>query len=438
MLLIIRNTIPTKEKNIKMKNLKLILLILLSTAMTNVKCQQILTLESCYEDALLSHPLAQEKEIHTKLWQLKDMNITSEWYPSLNAGANILYNTDVVEMEGLPIPGMPHDQYKLAIDINQVIYDGGAIKGNRELEKASMLVSEQEVEIVLYKIREQVNNTFFGLIMLNKQEELLLIYLDLFEIKIKSIESAIENDLLLPSDKSVVVAEKIKLEQQLREIKIGVRSATQILSDLTGREIPVLTEPVLPDITINHNPILERPELYVFELRQNQLEAGKSLIKSSRMPKAYGFATVGYGQPPGSDFFTDSFDTYAVLGAGIKWNIFDWNKSKRSLQMIDLNKTIISSRKEEMEDNLRRALENKYSEIVSFETMLESDKQLIDLRRSITRSGESQFRNGTITSTEYMSILNKEKEAMLSHHIHLVSCAKAKVEYLNIAGNEIK
>lgn len=219
---------------------------------------------------------------------------------------------------------------------------------------------------------------------------------------------------------------------------IRIRSAGKILADLTGKEISALTEPVLPDITINHDPILERPELYAFELRQNQLEAGKSLVKSSRMPKAYGFGTIGYGQPPGSDFFTDSFDTYAIIGAGIKWNIFDWNKSKRNLQMIDLNKTIISAHQEELEDNLRRSLENKYSEIVSYQTMLESDKQLIDLRRSITKSSESQFRNGTITSTEYMSILNKEKEAMLSHHIHLISCAKAKVEYLNIAGNEIK
>lgn len=196
-----------------MKNLKLILIILLSIALPDVMGQQILTLESCYKDALLSHPLAQEKQIQNSLWQLEDMNIASEWYPSMNAGANFLYNTDVVEMEGMPFPGMPHDQYKLTIDINQIIYDGGAIKGNRELEKASMLVREQEVDIALYKIREQVNSAFFGLIMLKKQEGLLLIYLDLIGSKVKSVESAIENDLLLPSDKSVVVAEKVKLEQ---------------------------------------------------------------------------------------------------------------------------------------------------------------------------------------------------------------------------------
>ena len=63
------------------------------------------------------------------------------------------------------------------------------------------------------------------------------------------------------------------------------------------------------------------------------------------MPKAFGFATLGYGNPPGNGFFQDKFDTYYIVGAGIKWNIFDWNKVKNEKQVITIQQGIIENRK---------------------------------------------------------------------------------------------
>ena len=119
--------------------------------------------------------------MYHNLWQLKQDNLSSSWFPRIDAGANILYNSNVTDMseafESIPVPGitdnipaMPHDQYKLTIDINQVIYDGGAIKGNRQLEDAGLEISMKEVDVELYKVREQVNKYYFTFILLNGRE----------------------------------------------------------------------------------------------------------------------------------------------------------------------------------------------------------------------------------------------------------------------------
>ncbi len=432
-----------------MKNLRIVLLIIFIIPSSFLEAQDAVTLQSCYENALLVHPFAIEKQMQHELWQIKDQNIATSWYPNINAGANIIYNTNIVNLSDalseIPIPGipddiggMPHDQYKLTLDINQVIWDGGAIKNTRKLEEVSLQLSEQEVETELYKVREMVNGTFFGLILLKRQKELLGNYLDLFENKVSSIESAIENGMMLNSDKSSVVAEQIRLRQQVKETEIKISALCEVLSDLTGKNIDPDTEIILPELSVTKDQDLNRPELQSFDFRIQQLEAGKSLIKSSRMPKAFGFATLGYGSPPGNDFFTDEFGTYAVFGAGISWKILDWNNSKRDRQKIEINKTLLSNRKTDLEENLNRALLNKYSEIQAYSSMLETDRELIDLRKSITLTGESQFKNGSITSTEYLSIVNLEKEAILSQNIHQVNLIKSQVEYLNISGNEIK
>jgi len=156
------------------------------------------------------------------------------------------------------------------------------------------------------------------------------------------------------------------------------------------------------------------------------------------MPKAFGFATLGYGNPPGSNFFRDEFAPYYILGAGIKWNIFDWNKVKNEKQVLALQQGIIDKRRNDLTDNLNRLLESKNAEIISLKALIDSDSELIELRKKITASAESQYENGTITATEYLNEMNSERQALVNYEIHKINLAMARIEYLNISGKEIE
>ena len=135
---------------------------------------------------------------------------------------------------------------KSLLDINQVIYDGGAIKGARALEKADLNVNKKQTETDLYKLRGQVNGYYFNLLLLARQKELLNNYLELIKKRISSMQSAVNNGVTIKSDIDVLTAEKINLEQQLGENEITKTSFLKVLSDLTGTEIDTSTEFVLP------------------------------------------------------------------------------------------------------------------------------------------------------------------------------------------------
>ena len=156
------------------------------------------------------------------------------------------------------------------------------------------------------------------------------------------------------------------------------------------------------------------------------------------MPKAFGFATLGYGNPPGSNFFRNEFAPYYILGAGIKWNIFDWNKVKNEKQIVSVQQRIIEDRKKDLTDNLNRLLESKASELNSLKALIESDSELITLRKRITATAESQYENGIITATEFLNEMNSEREAMINYEIHKINLVLAGIEYLNISGKEIE
>jgi outer membrane protein TolC len=275
-------------------------------------------------------------------------------------------------------------------------------------------------------------------LLTGRQKELLNNYLGLVDKRIQTMESALSNGVIIKSDIDVMTSEKIKIEQQIRENEIMKASLLRQLSDLTGTEIDAGSQFILPSLPGEISDELMRPELQLFDLRKEQLAAGLKAVESKRMPKAFGFATLGYGNPPGNNFFKDAFEPYYVLGAGIKWNIFDWNKSKNEKEVITRQQQILDKRKEDLTDNLKRLLQSKKAEIENLNSLVESDSMLIAVRKRITAVSESQYNNGTITATEYLSELNTEQQSIISYEIHKIKLSMAKVEFLNISGKEIE
>ncbi len=429
--------------------MKRILPIIILAVVPGIWCraQQAVTLKQCYEMAANANALAGEQKTYADISRLKDANLAKGWLPSIDANANFIYNSDVVDFaaatSALPAMAsvfhpMPQDQYKLTLDINQVIYDGGAIKSARQMEQAELKVNEKQTETDLYKLKAQINAYYFNILLLNRQKELLSNYLDLLNKRIAAVESGVKNGVLQKTDTDVLKSEKLKLEQQLAENEIRRKALFKILSGMTGSEISESATLVLPAPLEQYTPELSRPELQLFDLRRDQLSAGLKMVESKRMPKAFGFATLGYGNPPGQNFFNDAFDTYYIIGAGIKWNIFDWNKSRNEKQAISLQQQIIENRKTDLSDNLKRQLESKLSEINSLKELVNTDSELIEMRKRITLSAESQYENGTITATAYLDELNSEKSAVINSELHKISLVLAGIEYQNISGKEIE
>lgn len=409
--------------------------------------QKVVTLKECYEKAYAVAPVAAEKDAYREIWQLKDENLSKGWLPTLDANGSFVYNSSVVDMGdilgSLPamagkIQPMPHEQYKITLDVNQTIYDGGAVKHARTVEKADLDINQKQTEADLYKLRNQVNGYYFNILLLDRQKELLKSYLELIVRRIASVNSALASGTALKSDLDVLLSEKITLEQQITENGIRKTSFVKILSGLTGTGMDTSTEFTLPVAGENLAYAINRPELQMFDLRKQQLEASLQVLQSKRMPKAFGFATLGYGNPPGSNFFKDEFAPYYILGAGVKWNIYDWNKVRNVKQIVSIQQRILDGRKEDMTENLKRLLDAKSADILSLESLLNTDKELIEIRKRITAVSESKYNNGTITATEYMNELNSERQAMINYEIHKINLAMARVEYINISGKEIE
>jgi outer membrane protein TolC len=429
--------------------MKRVLLFLLLALISGglLPAQKNVSLKECYDLSAKRSSLAGEANAYSEISKLNDQNLKNGWLPTLDANASMLYNSDVVDlsksMGSIPalagkISPMPHDQYKVTVDINQVIYDGGVIKHAREAERIDQGINRKQTETDLYKLREQINSYYFTTLLLDRQKQILKNFRALIIKRISVLQSAADNGAVMRSDIDVLLSEKLKVEQQLTENSLRKEAFLKVLSDLTGTVMDTATVLILPELQPGLKNELKRPELQLIDLKKEKLSAAMQLEQSKRLPKAFGFATLGYGKPPGQNFFADSFGPYYILGGGIKWNIFDWNKTRNQKEIIGYQQGILESRKQDLSDNLKRLLEMKNAEIESLQSLSASDRDQLALRKKISATAESRYSNGVITVTEYMNELNAEQQAEINAEIHRISLVLAKIEYLNISGNEIE
>jgi len=398
-----------------------------------------LTLDICYKLARDNYPVSKQFDMFSEANKLKIKNLNNGYLPQIYINGQASYQSDVtqipIHLPNITIPEIYKDQYKISLDLNQNIYDGGNIKALKKVENISLSSDKQNAEIELYKLKDIVNQLFFNIVLFQENEKLLKILREDIKNKLVKVESGINNGIVLKSNADIFKAEIIKIDQQLTEISYNRLASIKMLGDLINKDISQNSEFKIPDIsTFSLQLKNNRPEINGFALQQEKIEVLKSMTKIKTLPKISASAQAGYGRPGLNMFYTD-FDKFYILAAKLNWNIWNWKQNSRERQIYEIQSKIIDTQKETFDKNIQISTEKELSDIKKYEELIKQDNEIIELREKIAKTASSQLENGVITTTEYLSELNNELQSKLNLEIHKIQLLKAKVNYLNITGN---
>ncbi len=415
-----------------MKN-KLFILLLLFLSLSS-KAQQTLTLEDCYSLVDKNYPLAKQTNLLEEKANYDIAALKKDKLPKIDVNAQATYQSDVI---GLPtsLPGVTpinKDQYRATLDANQLIFNGGLIDANIKLKEIQTVTQQQQTKVNLYALKNNINQFYFSILLLQEKKELLLAKKNVLASKVKEVKSGIKFGAILPSSEQVLEAEIIKIDQNLIEIDFESTKLFNNLSNFTGTTINVNSKLVKPQFTTT-NITNNRPEIALFDSQLNQLEATKNIISKNILPKINAFGQLGYGNP-GLNMLDNSFQSFYIVGLKANWNVFDWGKSKTNKKAVDISKDLVQTEKETFKLNNKTQLETQEFEIKKIENLLLSDEQIIMLRANILKSSDAQLKNGVITSSEYIVELTNLFEAKSISKTHEVQLAAAKADYEIIKG----
>lgn len=416
-----------------MKTLFYIILLLFSQ---NFWAQESLTLEKCYALVEKNYPLAKQNNLLQNQSELETIVLAKEKLPKISFHAQATYQSDVTQvpfsMPNVTIEPLNKDQYRATLDVNQLIYNGGVIKAQTQLKATQIKSQQQVVAVNLYQLKSQVNQYYFGLLLSQERQELLQAKKVLLEEKSKEIQTAVKFGAVLPASEQVIEAEIINLNQQLSAIALEQLKLWKNLELLAGQVFYPNTILSKPTHFVTESSGI-RPELALFDLQNQQIEATQKVIATTNAPKLNAFLQGGYGNPA-LNMLSNSFEAFYMTGIRLNWTMFDWNKTKKEKELLELSKQIILAEKATFEVNQNRQLNEYNFEIEKINEQLKSDFEIILLREKIVRSAEAQMKNGVITSSDYLNEVTHLFESKIIEKTHHIQLLLAKANYQIISG----
>jgi len=420
-----------------MKRLLFITLMLLSPEFIAPQTQ--LTLEECYEKARTNYPLIKQKDYIAKTKDYGVSNIWNGYFPQITLLAQASYQSDVTEVP-MPLPGiviqrLSKDQYKVAVDVTQTIYDGGIMSSQSGIQESVNEIDDQKIEIELLKIKERVNQIYLGILLIEAQLNQIELVINDLNASISKLDAAYANGTATKSDVDVLRAELLKTEQRQIELNSSRLAYINMLGLLINESLNESTIFSTPS-PINYLSVEEiiRPELKLYSAQKNLIENQDGIIVSKIVPKANLFFQGGYGKPA-LNMFVNDFDWYYITGIRFSWSLSNLYSYGNESEINQLNIQSIDAQTETFLLNTKITTNQQLQEIDKLKKLIEVDKSIIDLRTSVKESAKAKLENGVITSSDYVRDLNAEDTAKQNLEIHKIQLLLAQYNYKITTGN---
>ena len=396
---------------------------------------KMLSLDSCYALAKNNYPLIKKHELITKSKDYLLENIAKGSLPQINIAGQASYQSDVTTFPK-SIPGVPvlsKDQYKIYAEVNQPIYDGGIIKEQKRIQEANSVVEEQQLEVELYKLKDRINQLYFGILLIDEQLKQNALMKDDIQLGLNKINAQIANGTALRSNADLLKAELLKVGQQSIELESNRTALTDMLGLFINRSIDENTVFNKPPGIISSMEI-KRPELSLFDSRSKMLDAQNNLITAQNNPKISFFAQGGFGKPA-FNILSNDFDPFYIGGVRLSFPLTGFYTTKNNRSLRELKKQNINVEKETFLFNTQFTLRQQSADVTKLQQFLKLDDEIIPLRESVKKAALAQLENGVINSGDYLREVNAEDNARQAKILHEIQLLLAQYKVLNTTGN---
>lgn len=392
------------------------------------------TLEECQQAAERNYPLIQQYGLIEKTTELTMANIQKGWLPQISASAQATLQSDVTafpdqimkvyQQMGIDMQGLRKDQYRVGIDIQQTVFDGGTIRSQKEIAREQGMVQAAQNEVNLYNVRKRVNEMYFGLLLIDEQ---MVLNKDLQELLAQSenkLASMVKNGTAAESDYQNVKAERLNVIQQMTGLQSQRSALVRMLSAFCGIEVKEVVKPAA-ETSLQTSGL--RPELKAINAQLRLADAQEKALDAALMPKFGVFAQGFYGYP-GYNMFEDMmsrrFSWNGMIGARLTWSIGALYTRKNDKAKIQLQRETAENNRDVFlfNNNLEQIQQNE--NILRYKKLMADDEEIITLRSSIRKAAESKLSHGIIDVNDFVKEINNENAAKVNGRIHEIEMLK--------------
>ena len=391
------------------------------------------TLEECQQAAERNYPLIAQHDLIARTTDITLSNIQKGWLPQVTATAQATYQSAVTswpdEMQslmrtmGVEMQGLKRDQYRVGLDVQQTVYDGGAISAQREVARRQGEVQQARLDVDLYAVRQRVNEMYFGLLMLDDQISLSGDLKNQLEASEKKLTSMVKHGTAAQCDLNSVTAERLNVVQQMTTLESQRRVLAEMLSAFCGLEVTAVSKPR----PVHAGSGNMRPELALIDSQLSLADAQERALNSVLLPRVGLFAQGYYGYP-GYNMFKDmmgrEWSWNGMVGARVTWNIGALYTRSGDKAKIELQRETARNQREVFLFNNRLEQMQRQEAIDRYSSLMAQDDDIIALRQQVRKAAESKLSHGIIDVNDLVRDINSENAARVQRSLHEIEMLK--------------
>lgn len=392
------------------------------------------TLEECQQAAEKNYPVIKRYDLIGRTTELTVSNLQKEWLPRITASAQATYQNavaawaesikSVYQRMGLDMKGLKKDQYKVGIDVQQTLYDGGVISSQKRIARQEGKLQEAQNDVNQYQLRQRVNEMYFSLLLLNEQIRLNDDVKALLLSSEKKLAAMVKGGTAATSDYENVMAERLGAEQQNSSLKAQQQMLQRLLSVFCGMEVNHLQKPKPVEVSTTTN---NRPELSMFDSQIKLVEAKEKALNARLMPKLGLFAQGYYGYP-GYNIFEDMMDRKwtlnGIVGVKMSWDLSAFYTHKNDRERLNMERKMAENAREVFLFNSRLDEIQHTEDVDRYQKMVQADEEIITLRTNVRKAAESKLAHGIIDVNSLLREINNENAAKAQQAIHEIDMLK--------------
>ena len=392
------------------------------------------TLEECQQAAEKNYPVIKQYGLIAQTTELTVKNIQKGWLPQITASAQATYQSDVVswpenmqrmyQQMGVNMKGLTKDQYKIGIDLQQIIYDGGAIGSQRSIARQEGKVQKAQTEANLYQVRKRVNEMYFSLLLLDEQIRLNDDVKALLLSSEKKLAAMVKGGTAATSDFDNVKAERLSVTQQNESLKSQRQMLQRMLSVFCGIEVNNPEKPAAVEASASAS---NRPEIRLFDNQLKLAEVQEKALDTKLRP-TLGLYAQGYYGYPGLNMFEDmisrKWSLNGIVGIKLSWNVGALYTHKNDKAKLKAQRELIENAREVFLFNNNMEQIQQTENVSRYRTMMQGDDEIIALRTNVRKAAESKLVHGIIDVNSLLREINNENAAKVQQAIHEIDMLK--------------
>ena len=402
---------------------RLLFFIVIFLTILPVRSQEI-TLAACQEQARANFPLTRQQGLIDQVTKNTIEALMAQYFPQFRLSGQASYQSDVTKIDlqmpdGFPkinIPTPEKDQYKVYLDVSQTVFGGGSLGVQQQITRAEAEVQKQQVEVELYKLKDKINQLYFGILLADEQQKQTDILKNDLNTALDKVKVMVKNGVSLETNQFNLEAELITINQNIKNIELGRSALLEILGKLIGKDLDKDTQLTKPG-TIRLKSDFVRPELTLIDLQKNTLSLQNLQLAAQNVPEISLFLQGGWGKPA-LNLFSTKFEPYYLGGVRLQWNISRLYTILRERRIIETRLKMYDVEKDMFTMNNDIEQTQQLSKINQLNLSLKSDDELIALRSKIKQTSQVQLENGVITSADFIRDANAENQARQKKALH--------------------